>query len=145
MTGRARLFVAIVAVAALAAAACGGGGGAPAGGGTPGSSGGSGAGTCEPSSTTIEVSAKNISFDKACLAAPAGQAFTVKFTNNDAGIPHNFAIYRKGPPASDEIMMTKIKAGPTVQDLSVPALAPGSYYYQCDVHPTQMNGTLVVK
>jgi plastocyanin len=28
---------------------------------------------------------------------------------------------------------------------SVPALTAGNYHFHCDVHPTQMYGTLVVK
>ena len=35
--------------------------------------------------------------------------------------------------------------GPATTTYSVPALKSGTYYFQCDVHPTTMNGTFVVK
>jgi plastocyanin len=36
------------------------------------------------------------------------------------------------------------KPGPLQESLPVGALAAGSYYFQCDVHPLQMFGTLAV-
>src|SRR5207249_4322446 len=50
------------------------------------------AATCQPSGTTIKVTAKNTAFDTNCLAAPAGKGFTVDFTNDDA-VPHNVEIF----------------------------------------------------
>jgi plastocyanin len=35
--------------------------------------------------------------------------------------------------------------GPATKDYTFPAPPPGSYFFHCDVHPTQMHGTLVVK
>lgn len=103
--------------------------------------------SCSPSGTTLRISAKDTMYSTNCLAAPAGQAFTIHFDNMDA-LPHNVSIY-----ALDVMTNTNAKTyfkhdpvtGPTVVDYSVPALAAGNYHYHCDVHPTQMDGTLVVK
>jgi plastocyanin len=35
--------------------------------------------------------------------------------------------------------------GPTKVDYQIPALAPGTYTFICDVHPTTMTGTITVK
>jgi plastocyanin len=40
---------------------------------------------------------------------------------------------------------TDFKPGPAPQVLTVPPLAPGSYDFLCQAHPTTMKGTLVVK
>ena len=118
-------------VAALSLAACGGGGGG----------GGGGNVTCSPSGTTINVVAKNFTFDKACYAAPAGQPFTVQFDNKDSA-PHNFAIY------TDSSIGKALSKPPTITSTrttyQVKALTAGTYYFQCDVH-TSMNGTFIVK
>lgn len=131
-----RYAKAIAAAAALSllASSCGGGGA---------SGGGTGA-TCEPTGTALEVSAKDISFDRGCLAAPASQPFTIEFTNNDAGTTHNVAIYTDRS-ASDALFVGEIFQGVDTRTYEVPALDPGTYFFRCDVHPTQMTGTFVVK
>src|SRR5437867_404991 len=42
--------------------------------------------TCSPSGTTLQLVAKSLAFDATCLAVPAGQAFTVAFSNQDATV-----------------------------------------------------------
>jgi len=93
---------------------------------------------------TLKVIAQSIRFNTNELAVPADTPFKVVFDNRDSGVPHDFAIYRKGPPSSDLVAKTKIEKGPVVQELNVPGLPARTYYYQCDVHPTQMTGTLKV-
>lgn len=100
-------------------------------------------------STSSEVAAlrvvgRDLRFDAEKLQAPAGTPFTIVFDNRDRGVPHDLAVYRSGPPANDEVAKTPIAPGLTTQRLRVPALAAGRYFYQCDVHPTTMTGTLVV-
>lgn len=68
------------------------------------------------------------------------------FDLQDAGgVPHNFAIYRQGPPAQDRIKRSEVATGPVAQEVAVNGLSEGTYFYQCDVHPTTMTGKLVVK
>lgn len=130
----------LAAAAALSLVAAGCGGGGTPGGGTPGG----GAAACEPAFASIEVSAEDISFDRACLAAPVGQPFTIEFTNNDAGITHNVAIYTD-ESATEGLFVGEIFQGTDTRTYEVPALDAGTYFFRCDVHPTQMTGTFVVK
>ncbi len=100
---------------------------------------------CEPNGTDLQISAQNIQFDTDCLAAPAGKAFTVTFTNKDEGVPHNWEAFTD-QSASQRIggatdASDTITTGSVTYD--VDALDAGQYYFHCDVHPT-MSGTLVV-
>jgi len=97
--------------------------------------------SCSPSGTGLSITAFDNKFDKRCLAAPAGQAFTIDFSNLDRGIPHNVAIYEdkttrkpyfKGEPVN----------GPGKTTYSVQAISAGTFFFQCDLHP-EMNGTFV--
>lgn len=92
----------------------------------------------------LRVVGQQLRFDAEALAAPAGAEFTIVFDNRDRGVPHNLAVYRSGPPAKDLVAATELEPGPTTQRLTVPALEPGRYFYQCDAHPTTMTGTLMV-
>lgn len=94
---------------------------------------------------TLNIVGKNIQFDKGKLEVSANTPFTIVFDHQDEGIPHNFAIYRMGPPASDLVTKTEIETGPVIQELDVDGLPAGSYFYQCDVHPTTMTGILEVE
>ena len=85
----------------------------------------------------------NVKFDKSCLAAPAGQAFTITFNNQDAGVPHDVAIYTNSS-ATTTLFKGAVVTGPTTTTYHVPALKAGTYYFRCDIHPTQMTGTFVV-
>jgi len=103
---------------------------------------------CSPSGKALQETAKNIAFSQDCLAAPGGVSFTITFDNQDAGIPHNIHIFDKDPtqdPNAKSLFMGQLVTGPTTTTYQVPALLGGTYYFHCDVHPTQMNGTFVVK
>ncbi|MGH3277774.1 MAG: cupredoxin domain-containing protein [Trebonia sp.] len=106
-------------------------------------SGGAKAASCAPSGTSLQVSAHNIKFDKSCLAAPANQAFTITFDNMDAGVPHNVDIYTNSS-ATTSLFKGAVVTGPTTTTYHVPALKSGTYYFRCDIHPTQMFGTFIV-
>jgi plastocyanin len=125
---------AVIAVAlAVGLAACGGSGG-PA---QPSP-------TCTPNGTSLSIVAQNQSFNRSCLAAPANERFTIALVNQDSGVPHNISIY-KTSTAGTALFKGPIFVGPATQRMTVHALPPGTYYFQCDVHPDTMNGTLVVR
>ena len=104
-----------------------------------------GAGGGEPNETAtepIKISASNIKYDKDKLTA-APSAIKIEFDNNDANVTHNFAVYKSSSDTSTPLGATPITSGPDKQTLSI-TLDQGEYYYQCEVHPTQMNGKLIV-
>jgi plastocyanin len=102
---------------------------------------------CQPDGTDLKVTAQGIAFDTACLAAPADTAFTITFTNNDAGVPHNVDIYASGPPAAQHLGAASGPAdtiqGPDTTTYDVDPLKAGIYYFQCDIH-VNMSGQFVV-
>jgi len=99
---------------------------------------------CDPEGTELAIAAVNIQFDTDCLAAPAGEDFTIEFDNQEDGVPHNVAIYDSSALAQD-VFTGEIFPGPDGRTYDVPAIAdPGQLYFQCDVHPN-MNGVFVVQ
>jgi nitrite reductase (NO-forming) len=111
----------------------------------PSPSGGTGVtASCSPTGTSLKLAAKNMAFDTDCLAAPAGKAFAIAFVNQDAGVPHNMSIYTDNSAATP-LFQGKLVSGTGSITYKVPALAAGTYYFRCDVHPTQMFGTFIVK
>jgi heme/copper-type cytochrome/quinol oxidase subunit 2 len=93
----------------------------------------------------IDLSAKNIAFDTSTITVAAGSEVAIRFANNDTGIPHNFSVYTDSS-ARTSIFIGQIITGPgTITYTFTAPTTPGSYYFQCDVHPTLMNGTFVVK
>jgi plastocyanin len=103
--------------------------------------------------------AVSLSFDRHCLAVPAGTTSTLAFANDDAGESHNVAVY----PRDSCIARAALKGqqprcqdplGPAlyrgtvivgVDDIlyELPELPTGRYVFLCDVHPF-MHGVLRV-
>jgi plastocyanin len=97
---------------------------------------------CEPAGAELAIAAQNLAFDTDCLAAPAGEPFTIEFDNRDT-VPHNVAIY-PAPPPSEALFTGDVFSGPSTETYQVdPIEEEGNLYFQCDVHPN-MNGTFVV-
>lgn len=115
----------------------------PAPAGSPaGPPGGGGGGGGEKAGAPVSISAQGIAFDTAELSLPAGGEALIAFDNQDQGIPHNVAIYTE--QGGDPIFQGEIITGPASTEYRFPAPQPGTYYFQCDVHPPQMNGSVVV-
>ena len=85
------------------------------------------------------IVAKDIKFVTTQVNVPAGKAFGLSFDNQD-GAPHNVAIYTDSS-ASQSLFKGDIFSSEK-RVYQVPALAPGSYFFRCDVHP-DMTGTIV--
>ncbi len=125
--------------APASAAASAGASSAPASAGaSPAASGGGGTGT------TLQLAAQNIMYDQSSLTAPANTAFSIAFTNNDAGVPHNVTIH-SGTPTGQTLFSGDTITGPASTTYNIQALPAGTYYFVCAVHPTVMIGTLTVK
>ncbi|HVM02063.1 MAG TPA: cupredoxin domain-containing protein [Acidimicrobiales bacterium] len=133
----ARLW-ALLAAVALVAAACGGDSDPPAAGGTTAPA------STEPGPTgpgggaTVDLSAEDTAFSPSSLEADAGPV-TIRFTNDDDGIPHNLHVTGAGVDQK-----TDIRPGPATQRLAL-ELEPGTYAFVCEVHPVQMKGELIVR
>lgn len=106
---------------------------------TPGES--PAASAAQPGGIVLKLVAQNIQFDQAELEAPANQPFTIEFSNQDAGVPHNVAIK---DAAGMEVFKGEIFNGVDTRQYQVPALPAGTYTFMCTVHPN-MTGTLTVK
>ena len=98
--------------------------------------------SCPPASTSIDLAAKGIRFNKECLVVTADTPFTITLVNGDAGVPHNVAILTQS--LSETFFKGKLITGVTTVTYKVPALKTGTYLYHCSVHPNKMNGTLTV-
>lgn len=107
---------------------------------------------CEPDGTELSIVAPPSAFVEGfatdCLAAPAGEAFTIDFDNQDEGQMHNVAIYSADPigdPAAQEFFSGEIFIGPDVRLYEPdPIEEGGTYFFRCDVHGSTMTGAFVV-
>lgn len=80
------------------------------------------------------------------ITVPAGASVTVNFDNQDSGINHNFSVYENLTGGGTKaIFVGGVITGPkqTTYHFTAPS-APGSYFFECDIHPTIMNGSFVV-
>jgi plastocyanin len=70
---------------------------------------------------------------------------TVRYLN-DSDLPHNIAFFEGADATASRIAATEVVTGPgNLQEVTFTTPAePGSYYFHCDVHPVQMQGTLEV-
>ncbi len=92
----------------------------------------------------VYLEAKNIKFNLSTITVPAGATVIVHFTNDDSGIPHNFAVY-DSQAATTTIFKGTIITGVSSMTYTFTAPStPGTYFFRCDVHPTLMTGSFVV-
>ncbi len=96
-----------------------------------------------PATTLLEITAKDLKFDKRALAAPANTEVTVRMTNNDAGVLHNIAFYTNRN-ATQKIYTGETFAGVKTIEEKFRTPGAGTYFFRCDVHP-DMNGSFTVR
>jgi plastocyanin len=104
-------------------------------------SGGGTSGACAPHGTSVRVSGHDYAFDQRCVGAPADTPFQLVFADTQG--THNVAIYPDNT-ASKVLFRGAIVTGPRTITYRVGALPAGTYFFRCDVHPTQMTGALLV-
>ena len=100
--------------------------------------------TCEPSGTALEIVASDVKFDKDCLAAPAGQPFTITYRNNDS-IPHSLVFLKTHTSNENLFEGADVFTGPRTVTIDGPGLEAGNYAFHCTVHPAVMKGSFIVK
>jgi len=89
------------------------------------------------------IAAKSIAFNTKELHFPADTKVQLTFTNDDISVQHNVAIFTD-PSQSTNLFRGSVITGPASIPYAVPPLKPGHYYFHCDIHPQQMNGTVIV-
>ena len=103
---------------------------------------------CPADPNPRRITAKDIAFDKQCLAGPVNRRFEISFENQEA-VPHNVAFYETEGATPDEAILppdqTPLFPGPKTETYELPALDAGSYFFRCDAHPQAMTGQLVVR
>jgi plastocyanin len=107
----------------------------------PAEEGSGGLGDAEPGQA-IPITAEGLAFDTAELSLPSGAPSVIAFDNRDQGTPHNVSIYTE--QGGDQLFGGEIIPGPEQIDYDIPPQEPGEYFFQCDVHPTTMTGTVTV-
>lgn len=107
----------------------------------PGPPGPAGDGGGEPGSA-VSIAAQALAFDKSSLELSSEAPSVIEFDNQEQGVPHNVSIYTA--QGGDPLFQGEIVTGPAQIDYEVPPLQPGELFFQCDVHPTTMTGTVTV-
>jgi cytochrome c oxidase subunit II len=95
-----------------------------------------------PTAGKITVVAKSIRFDTSCIEVPAGGTTQLVFDNKDtAGTPHNIEIFTDRSAISRLAGATSPSdciTAPGTATYQISGLQPGTYFFRCDIHPTQM-------
>ncbi|HEX9217215.1 MAG TPA: plastocyanin/azurin family copper-binding protein [Gemmatimonadales bacterium] len=141
-----RLRTAVIGMIALAAlAGCGGytatapyGGGSGGGGGGGGGGGPVGSVTVGNDGRIVFISGHNGTANPAADTVAAGSTVTWTWTNNQS-VSHSVQSQGSTAFASSPIMSG------SGQTYAVTFTTPGTYQYDCAVHGTAMNGTIVVR
>jgi len=118
--------------------------GAQVGTGAPVASGGA-AGSAVPGSgaqsADVTVEARGIAFTQTSWTGPASKPFTIAFSNQDPGTPHNIEIKDSSGAV---VFKGDIFSGVDTRIYQVPALPAGDYTFSCSVHPN-MTGTATLQ
>lgn len=99
--------------------------------------------------TECEIAAAQIAFDKDLIQVPAETDVTVTFNNNDTGVPHNFKVWEDEAAAQSADTGAQIAAtdninGGASAEAEFNSGPPGEYYFNCDIHPASMFGSVEV-
>ena len=95
----------------------------------------------------LELVAEGVAWDTSNLQVPAGQKASITIDNQDS-VPHDFAVYESRQAAADTgdaLFASPEVAGGSSLDFSFGPLKKGSYFFQCNIHPTTMTGTVVAQ
>src|SRR5436305_2350213 len=108
----------------------------------------SGSGSTPPPATPVNGSlipeiANDNTFSLNSVALLAGEAYSLSLTNKGIAV-HNWHVLGTKSAEGREIESPLIEGGKTATlNFSIPK--PGSYRFQCDVHPDTMKGTILVR
>jgi cytochrome c oxidase subunit 2 len=101
---------------------------------------------CPDDPNPRSIAAKDIAYNKDCLAGPVNRPFEIEFDNQEA-LPHNVAFFEGNDASAPRILPqgeTPLFAGPQTTTYQLPALKAGSYFFHCDAHEG-MTGKLNIR
>ena len=107
----------------------------------------SSSGQAEAVSTSLTEVANDDTYTKTSFVVPAGQQVTIRFQNQSQDL-HNWHVLDVKDDSGKDIVdppPPQFVTPGTTATASFTISQPGTYHYQCDVHPTTMTGTLTVK
>jgi plastocyanin len=84
----------------------------------------------------VTLAAANIAFEPTSLTVPAGEAFTLRFHNEDANTQHNVQIFDDPEFGGTPLFSGALITGVRQTDYEVDPLEAGAYFFHCEVHPT---------
>lgn len=90
---------------------------------------------------SVDVKTEDFAFNPTEITVPAGEPITFNFTNADSA-PHTFTLY------VDEEFTQALNGGSATESapqITVAFVAPGGYYFRCEIHPLQMQGELTAE
>jgi len=83
----------------------------------------------------VALAAFNIAFEPTSLTVPAGEGFTIRFHNQDAGIQHNVEIFDDPEFGGTALFAGDVITGVREVDYPVDPIDAGAYFFRCIVHP----------
>lgn len=90
----------------------------------------------------VQLAAKGVAFEHDTITLKADADVEIQFDNNDRDIQHNIAILGQDP--TTPVFRGQLVTGVATATYKFHAPAAGEYKFQCDVHPSQMKGTVKV-
>ena len=90
----------------------------------------------------VQVRAQGTTFLTDTITLKANEEVEIRFDNNDRDVQHNITILGQDP--ANPIFRGRLVTGVATATYAFHAPAAGEYRFQCDVHPTQMKGTVKV-
>ena len=98
-----------------------------------------------PKPQAVTLTASGIKFVETKLTLTAGVPVKMTFDNKDSGTPHNFVLFPGQDASGPPLFEGEVVTGPAVATYTFTAPGkPGSYFFHCAIHPTEMTGTVDV-
>jgi len=90
----------------------------------------------------VQIEAENTTFATDTITLAADTEVEIRFDNNDRQVQHNIVILGQDP--TKPVFRGQLVTGVATATYTFHAPAAGEYRFQCDIHPTQMKGTVKV-
>ena len=90
----------------------------------------------------VQLRAENTTFTRDTIELKADTEVEIRLDNNDRNVQHNISILGQDP--TRPVFRGELVTGVATVTYKFHAPGPGEYRFQCDVHPTQMKGTVKV-